>query len=95
LISKQCLDNQGNAQDYRYLHQGYIDASENETSSSPVTSKFLCNYYNDTWNPAATNFDNVLEGFWTLSQVVTFNGWIGSIHSAEDAQGVSDFLTTQ
>ncbi|KAM4859114.1 LOW QUALITY PROTEIN: sodium channel protein type 7 subunit alpha [Thomomys bottae] len=54
-----------------------------------VTNKSQCEslFFNETvpWENAKLNFDNVGNGFLSLLQVATFNGWIDIMNSAVDS----------
>lgn len=66
--------------------------SEKRFSIQEVNNKSKCEslLFNESmpWKNAKLNFDNVGNGFLSLLQVATFNGWISIMNSAVDSVGV-------
>lgn len=76
------------------MFSGCIDPINREMfSASEVMNKSQCEslIFNDSmlWENAKFNFDNVANGFLSLLQVATFNGWLSILYSAIDSVGVN------
>ncbi|CAH3140850.1 unnamed protein product [Porites lobata] len=70
--------------------QSCVDNDGKRLPASLVPNKTECLRFPEkyTWRNSDVNFDNVLNGFLTLFQVATFEGWIDIMHMAVDSTKV-------
>jgi hypothetical protein len=81
----------------------YVDTHDRVNLSENIFNKIDCLNFNFTWENSRVNFDNVLNGYLALFQVVsyynyifnnllfvqaTFKGWIEIMADASDAKEV-------